>query len=173
MRTDTRNNTDYIWRELEAGRLRQGWGYRPDQDLYDIGRVRAEGGRLNDHQKVTWRGNRRLLPTEHDAVRQGDLIVLPHLPRYGQWTIVRVAGRYRYSIDEGRNSGGNPDFGHILPIDIVTGRIPARDPTVPDRFRRAMRPQIRMWSLKAHGETVEELVRAFASRSRVQSPRRS
>ena len=77
MRTDTRHNTEYLWRELTAGRLRQGWGYRPDQNLNVISRLRLEGGRLNDHQKVTWRGNRRLLPTERDAVRLGDY----HQPR--------------------------------------------------------------------------------------------
>lgn len=162
MRTDTRNNTDYIWRELKAGRLRQGWGYRPDQDLHLIGRLRAQGGSLNNDQKATWRGNRRLLPTERDAVRLGDLIVLPHLPSYGQWIIVRVAGSYRYSIDDGRNSGGGPDFGHILPVEIVTDPIPARDPTVPDRFRRAVRPQIRMWTLDPYGAEVEQLARDFA-----------
>ncbi|MDP8904018.1 MAG: hypothetical protein M3N29_01655 [Chloroflexota bacterium] len=161
MRTDTRHNTDWLWRELQAGRLRQGWGYRPDQDLYGIGRIRAAGGRLNDHQKITWRGNRRLLPTERDAVRRGDLIVLPHVPKYGYWTIVRVVGTYRYSIDDGRNEGGKPDFGHILPVEIVSDPIPWRDAAIPDRFKRAMRNQQRMWNLDDLGRDIEMLAREF------------
>jgi hypothetical protein len=162
MRTDTRHNTDWLWRELSAGRLRQGWGYRDDQDLHVIARIRASGGRLSDHQRVTWRGNRRLVPTERDAVRSGDMIVLPHLPSYGLWTIVRVTGDYRYSIDDGRNSGGHPDFGHVLPVVILTHPIPWRDPAVPDNFKYAMRNQIRMWTLDPYGDDVEQLAKDFS-----------
>lgn len=160
IRTDTRNNSDYIWRELKAGRLRQGWGYRPDQNLHEIARIRAEHGRISEHQAVTWRGNRRLLSTEPDAVRLGDLIVMPHLPRYGLWTIVRVTGSYRYSIDHGR-SGGSPDFGHILPVQIVTDPIPWHDPAISDRLRKAMRFRQRMRNLDGLAQEVDDLARAF------------
>jgi hypothetical protein len=161
MRTDTRHNTDYLWRELRAGRLRQGWGYRPDQDLYAIGRLLLEGGQLNDHQKATWRGNRRLLPTQRDAVRLGDLIVVPHLPRYGLWTIVRVTGPYQYSIDEGRNSGGRPDFGHVLPIEFATDPIPAHDAAVSDGLRQAMRFRQRMRSMTGFESELEQLASLY------------
>lgn len=161
IRTDTRHNTPYLWRELQAGRLRQGWGYRADQELDAIARIRAAGGRLNEHQRATWRGNRRLLPTERDAVRMGDKVVLPHLPSYGNWTIVRVTGTYRYSIDDGRNEGGQPDFAHILPIKVITAPVPWRDPSIPEDFRRAMRQRQRMWNLDPHGELIEQLARDF------------
>jgi hypothetical protein len=166
MRTDTHFNRQYILRELQAGRLRQGWGRRPEEDLHVIAEARAARRPLDNLQKQTWRGNRRLLPTQRDAVQIGDLIVCPHLPKYGQWTIVRAAGRYRYSIDDGRNFAGKPDFGHILPVEIVSAPVPWRDPSVSDRFQRAMRPRIRMWSLDHVSEEVERLARDFATSRR-------
>ena len=69
IRTDTEHNTPYIWHELRLGRLRQGWGRRPDEDLEVIADRLAAGLTLDVGQRQTWRGNRRLLPTERDAVR--------------------------------------------------------------------------------------------------------
>lgn len=165
IRTDTNNNTDYIWHELVAGRLRQGWGRRPEEDLYVLGDLKRQRIALDPEQRQTWRGNRRLLPTERDAVRPGDLVVAPHLPSYGLWTILRVTGTYRYSIDDGRNWAGKPDFGHILPVEIVSDPIPWRDPAIPPRLKRSMRALMRMWSLDSIGVDVEELARVFALRS--------
>ncbi len=163
MRTDTTHSTPYIWRELQGGRLRQGWGRRPEEDLHVISSLRAAGKRLDEDQRQTWRGNRRLLPTEHDAVSPGDLIVAPHLPRYGFWTIARVTGSYRYSIDDGRNRLGKPDFGHILPVEIVSDPIPWHDPSIPEELRRRMRNPQRMWSLDPVAEDVRSVAVSFAS----------
>ena len=82
IRTD-RQTTAWIWEELQAGRLRQGWGLRDEQNLRLIAAARAAGTALNDGQRSTWRGNRRLLDTEPDGVRVGDLVLLPHLARHG------------------------------------------------------------------------------------------
>ncbi len=46
IRTDTEHNTPYIWRELEARRLRQGWGRRPEEDLEVIASRLAAGAPL-------------------------------------------------------------------------------------------------------------------------------
>ena len=128
IRTDTEHNTTYIWRELHAGRVRQGWGRRAEEDLGFIADRLAAGGSLDAGQRQTWRGNRRLLPTERDAVTVDDVAVLPHLPRYGFWTIVRVVGAYRYSIDDGRNFLGKTDFGHVVPVDFISDPIPGGTP---------------------------------------------
>jgi hypothetical protein len=162
IRTDTEHNTEYVWRELQAGRLRQGWGRRPEEDLEVIAEMRRKGARPDVWQRQTWRGNRRLLPTEPDAVRTGDLAVLPHVAGYGTWTIVRVTGRYRFSIDDGRNYMGKPDFGHILPIGVVTDPFPWHDPSIPGRLRGSMRQRQRMWSLEPIADEVDELARRFA-----------
>ena len=162
IRTDTDHNTPYIWQELQAGRLRQGWGRRAEEDLDVIASLRAAGMPLDEWQRQTWRGNRRLLPSEHDAVQVGDIAVLPHLPRYGHWTIVRVIGPYRYSIGDGRNFMGKPDFGHILPVEIISEPIPWRDPAIPPGLKKAMSHRQRMWSLDPHAEEVEEVRRTWS-----------
>ena len=81
MRTDQARRA-FIWRELQAGRMRQGWGIRPDDNLENLQRIRRAGLRLDDFGREVWRGNRRLLPTEPDSMQVGDIVVLPHLPRY-------------------------------------------------------------------------------------------
>jgi hypothetical protein len=161
IRTDSRNNTPWLWNELQDGRLRQGWSRRPDEDLEVVEEVRRIGGRLTDGQRETWRRSRRLLSSQ-GGVNVGDLVVTPHLPQFGTWTIVRVVGPYRFSIDDGRNWLGRPDFGHILPVEVVTRPVPWRDPAVPQSLQRAMRVRQPMWSLDPVAEAVEMVARDFA-----------
>ena len=50
MRTDQARRA-FIWRELQAGRMRQGWGIRPDDNLENLQRIRRTGGRLDDFRR--------------------------------------------------------------------------------------------------------------------------
>ncbi|MBK8695334.1 MAG: hypothetical protein IPN17_24445 [Deltaproteobacteria bacterium] len=96
VRTD-RNRAAFILREFEQGRLRQGWGWLPTQDL------RLLRAKLNAHQKLTgeeaaaWR-NRRLLNTEPDGLKPGDVVVVPNLLPQGHWVLARVAGPLRLCV---------------------------------------------------------------------------
>ena len=96
LRTDQQRRT-FFWSELQAGRLRQGWGYRPDLDLAHLADLRRRGVRLPKYQQDAWRGNRRLLPSQPDAMQVGDIVVFLHLPRSGVWSIARVTGGTRPS----------------------------------------------------------------------------
>ena len=120
MRTDPARRA-FIWAELLDGRLRQGWGYREDQDLELLARIRRAGGALDAGQQATWRGNRLLLPTEPGAVSTGDLIVLANMPRHGAWSIARVTGGYRYQISSQRNATDHAqlDYGHIREVSLL------------------------------------------------------
>ena len=164
LRTD-QSRREFMWRELRDGRLRQGWGYRSDQDLELLARLRSRGSDLKVHQRDAWRGNRRLLPTEPGAVQVGDLVVFLHLPRYGAWSIARVTGGYRFEISEMPNAvDGTPDYGHIRDVELLTGDAlidPERD-AVSDGLRAAMRNRQRMWSIDPWGEEVERLAVARA-----------
>jgi hypothetical protein len=161
LRTDQARR-DFIWRELRAGRLRQGWGYRDDLDLVHLAELRRKGVRLPEYQQDAWRGNRRLLPTQPGGMQVGDLVVFLHLPRYGVWSIARVTGGYRYEIsDQGNAVDGTPDYGHIREVHLLTGERGV-DPVhvgASDGLRRSMRSMQRMWRIDAHGEEIQGLLR--------------
>ncbi len=156
MRTDP-NNRAFLWDELNHGRLRQGWGYREDQDLRHIAPLVRDAQQLNDDQRLTWRGNRRLLDTEPDGIRANDIIVVPNLPAYGVWSLVRVTGRYDYQIPEGQN-----DYGHFLLVKLLTPHaINPREEAVSARLRQTMRAQGRLWNIDRLSPDVERLVAAI------------
>ncbi|HEY3411686.1 MAG TPA: restriction endonuclease [Armatimonadota bacterium] len=160
IRTD-KASTDWIWSELQEGRLRQGWGYRDDQDLHQISALAAAGTPLNDDQRYTWRGNRRLLETEPDGVTPGDFVLLPHLPSQGSWSIARVSGPYRWESPSFPNAGADPDFGHILPVELVSKRpINPFEDAASARLRQTMHVLSRMWNIDSLAADVEELVEA-------------
>jgi hypothetical protein len=159
IRTD-KAKTEYVAGELAQGRLRQGWGWTDEQDLRAIAADSKVGKALNDAQKSTRRGNRRLLDSEPDGVRQGDLVLLPHQPALGSWSLVRVAGPYRWEHPTELNSYDMPDYGHILPVEMVSTRpIHPFEDAVSARLRHTMRNMSRMWNIDALGPDVEELVR--------------
>ncbi len=153
----------WIWSELRAGRLRQGWGMTPDLDLENLAEIVERGGRLDGLKREAWRDNRRLLPSQPDSIQVGDIVVFVHLPAYGKWSIARVTGGYRYEISKQGNAwDGRPDYGHIRDVELLTdGRSidPVRD-GASDELRRSMRPMVRVWSLDAHGDEVERLHQA-------------
>jgi hypothetical protein len=160
LRTD-QGRRAFFWRALQEGRLRHGWGYRPELDLENLASVRRKGGKLRPYQKAAWLGNRRLLPTEHDSMQVGDVVVFVHLPRYGTWSAARVTGGYRFEISSGLKAvDGTPDYGHIRAVELPTGDRPI-DPLrddVSEGLRRSMRPRIRMWTLDSYAEEIDGLV---------------
>src|SRR3954471_19150158 len=94
VRTD-REKQKFLMRELQHGRLRQGWGYDACQDLRLIAKKIAAGKKLNEDEQDA-RRNRRLLDTEPDGVKPGDVLVLPNLPDDGLWVFARIAGAYSF-----------------------------------------------------------------------------
>jgi hypothetical protein len=160
LRTDQSRRL-WIWSELKAGRLRQGWGVSPDDDLEVLAAIRRRGGRLEGFQQEVWRGNRRLLPSQPDSMQVGDIVLLMHMPRYSVWSIARVTGGYRFEISDQRNAwDGRLDYGHIRDVELLTdarGIDPERE-GVSEALRRAARNRRRMWSLDAHGEEIARLI---------------
>lgn len=158
MRTDPARRP-FIWRELQAGRLRRGWGYRPDLNLENLAELRRAGKKLPKYQQDAWRGNRRRLQTELDSMQTGDIVVLLHLPEYGTWSIARVTGDYRFEIsDEANDVDGTPDYGHVRPIKLVAASTNPRQSAISDELRKAMRRRTRMWSLDGHVTELKGLI---------------
>jgi predicted Mrr-cat superfamily restriction endonuclease len=141
---------DYFTQEIEAGRLRQGWGYEPDLDLRKI--------------RTKWEQDpKQLLPREQEAwvrcnpmilrMHKGDLVVVKNVPGREFLTIVEVTGDYEFDLE----SIG--DYGHILPVQNPK-RFHKRSSAIKAPFIRALtreRNPIRV--THEHHFTVESLYR--------------
>lgn len=165
IRTD-KQRAQFIAKELEQGRLRQGWGWKPEQNLRSI-RVKLDAGSaLTQEEAAAWR-NRRLLDTEWNGLKPGDTVIIPNQPRQGCWLLARVVGPYRYEQPQPDALAGT-DYSHVVPVELVRtkdGRpavVEADNVHVDARLRASMRSMSRMWSLDAQGDKIERLISAIA-----------
>ena len=123
-RTDEGN--EGLRTELAAGRLRQGWG------ATGLGLV-TEDGKPAD--KADWEAAHRAYrdwenpsPRRFAILRRmlkldrGDIVVMPKMPAWNQFTIASASGRYRFELAEGWD-----DFGHIVPVESGSVRTFAYD----------------------------------------------
>ncbi len=166
LRTD-RTQRDFIFKELEQGRLRQAWGWKPEHDLRVLERVLRGGKQLSDEDARVWR-NRRMLDTEPDGMRRGDVVIVPNLPEMGRWIVVRVSGGYSFApvIARGREGA---DYGHVVAVDPVRtpqGKIGVVDPEnahVDPALRHTMRRVSRITAIDSLGLAVDSLIAAIES----------
>jgi hypothetical protein len=145
MRTN-RDIAAWIWSEVETGRLRQGWGYEPKQELTLLRDRRERGEPFDTDDENAW-PNRRMLADEPDGMQAGDLVLLPHLPREWRWSVARITGPYRYEIHVERN-----DYGHILPVEVVEADLGDDDLTQELRGMRTYPARLRRLSRQAYGD---------------------
>lgn len=173
IRTD-RTQRDFILRELEQGRLRQGWGRKREHDLRILAQKVQSKKKLSDEDASVWR-NRRLLDTEPDGLKKGDVIVIPNLPEQGHWVLARATGGYDFSPIKVPGSAGF-DYGHIVavtPVRNPSGKIAiveADNEHVDAKLRATMRNQSRMWAIDALGSTVETLIDAIGAGKNTLTP---
>ena len=155
----------FILRELEQGRLRQGWGYKPEHDLRSL-RERVDAREdLGDEESAVWR-NRRLLDTEADGLKPGDITLLPNLPEQGTWVLARVVGPYSFSMTTDAHDRG-ADYGHIVEVEPIRDQngniavVEADNANVDARLRASMRNMSRMWSIDTLAPAVDKLIKAI------------
>ena len=107
---------DYEWLydQLRDGCLRQGWG-APGFELTQ------QGGPVDkvdweESYRKTWKKDpssrrfailRRMLD-----INRGDVVVVPKMPKKGQFSIARVSDGYRFDL-----APSEDDYGHIVPVD--------------------------------------------------------
>ncbi len=89
--------------------------------------------------------NRRMMADESDGMQIGDLVFSPHLPREWRWSVLRIAGHYRYEIDPNRH-----DYGHILPVEILKADIPDDGLTPELRWVRSYPARLRRLTRQAY-----------------------
>lgn len=163
VRTD-KSRVPFILREFEQGRLRQGWGWLPTQDLRLLRAKINAGQKLTGDEAAAWR-NRRLLDFEPDGLKAGDIVVVPNLPSQGRWVLARVSGPYSYAPPEPEAKVG-ADYAHVVavaPIRAPGGKLAVIDPdnaAVDARLRATMRNLSRMWSIDALGAAIEKIITA-------------
>lgn len=152
VRTDQNRRGD-LWAELQAGRLRQGWGWDPEMDLEVIAERVAAREPLTEWQRQAWE-NRRLLTSQHDGVQVGDLVVVLHMPEHRRFSLARVTAPYQF--DGGQAFG---DYGHILPVRLLSGGhgISYVDERLSERLKAALGNRIRLWNLDGFGGELAEL----------------
>jgi len=167
VRTDKANRS-LLLSELNAGRLRQGWGYDPSQDLRLIQAKTSQGAKSSDRLTDLQRQalpNLRMLSTSDGGVRTGDWILVPNLPEMGSFLIVEVIGDYRYemfelSATEDVNDLGR-DYGHILPVRLLTPRgLNKFAEGVPAEIRRTLRTVSRMWNVDKYCDALHHVIDA-------------
>lgn len=161
MRTD-KYNRKLLWKELEAGHLRQGWGYDPSQDLRVVVSAAGAGRPLTNIQEQTKR-HWKMLTSQPGGIKPGDWILAPNLPEPGMFVIVEVTGDYYYepltlSKREDVNGLGQ-DYGHVLPVENLTpGGVSKYAEGVHASIRSTLRSQHRLWSLDKYDKQIETIV---------------
>jgi hypothetical protein len=164
IRTDSGNRA-LLLGEVKQGKLRQGWGYEPGQDLRIIqGQIRKGGAwkdRLSEDQQEAL-PHLRMLADAEDSVQVGDWIVVPKLPDDGSFLVAEVVGPYSYEmLDLSREHDINDlkhDYGHVLPIRVLAGPISRYAKDVDAALRGSLRTPMRMWCLDPYGRAIERLV---------------
>ncbi len=168
VRTD-RAAREFFLSELEHGRLREGWGWLPEQDLALVAAKLAKGEPLSKPEASAWR-NRRLLHTQPDGVKPDDIVIVPNLPSQGRWVLARVKGDYRYQISE------HGDYGHIVEVELqrtaegAIAVVEADNKHVHARLRATMRGMSRIWGIDPLGPHVEALLAVIRDGGDTTSP---
>jgi hypothetical protein len=84
--------------------------------------------------------------------------------RRGRLSVFRVVGSYRWAPDKPLNFGDQ--FGHLLPVEILSRDIDRHGPRVSDGLRAILRVQTRLYNITGYGGDVELLLGNKPSRDR-------
>lgn len=135
---------DFFRKELETGRLRQGWGWLKGQNLRHF-RV--------DH------GARRNFAM-FNKVKAGDLLLVPRLPSWGEVAVVQATedwnAGYRYEIHDEK-----ADYGHIFPAKLLASFV-RNNEHVPASIRSTLKNISRFWNANHCGPDIESLLQQDA-----------
>ena len=136
-------NQDFFFKELEQGRLRQGWGYAENQKLPE---TEDSGARKN-------------LSMYHN-VKKGDILLIPRLPDWGSVAIVEATEDwddkekgYKFEIDDEKK-----DFGHIFPARYI-GCFNRHGKDVSGNIQSTLKARNRFWNISRLSEDVEKIMK--------------
>ena len=135
-------NQDFFFKELEQGRLRQGWGYDKNQELPD---TKDSGAKKN--------------LSMYEKVKKGDILLIPRLPDWGSVAIAEAVEDwnnkekgYRFEIDDEKK-----DFGHIFPANYI-GCFNRHGKDVSGNIQSTLKARNRFWNISRLSEDVEKIM---------------
>ena len=133
-------NQDFFFKELEQGRLRQGWGYDKNQELPD---TKDSGARKN--------------LSMYKNVKKGDILLIPRLPDWGSVAIAEAAEDwnegYKFEIDDEKK-----DFGHIFPAKYI-GCFNRHGKDVSGNIQSTLKARNRFWNISRFSEEIEKIIK--------------
>jgi len=164
MRTsrESQEHINFVKNELQnKGILRQGWGYRDEQDLNKIyDKINAPNFNRNEcssHEDAVFRHLKMLgkyCQYSTTYIQVGDIILVPNMPNDGFFTLCRVTGDYSYSEDTEVG-----DLRHMLPVEIITkGGIAYSNGIVDAALRRSLGHPGRLWNIKRYKRCVDDII---------------
>ena len=124
---------DWIRSEIQQGRLRQGWGIPGTQliennitvdvntwkDRYKDGALRHWNHNADDNEAT----KRYWIIYPMTELNEGDIIVVPKMPTYDKFTILKVGAGYEFDFAPVDERGNEDDFRHIVHIDKENMRV--------------------------------------------------
>ena len=141
-------NQDFFFKELEQGRLRQGWGYDKNQELPD---TKDSGAKKN--------------LSMYKNVKKGDILLIPRLPDWGSvaiaeatedWNVKDKEKGYRFEI--AKLDDGNEDYGHIFPANYI-GCFNRHGKDVSGNIQSTLKARNRFWNISRLSEDVEKIMK--------------
>ena len=106
------STVDWLYEEVIAGRLRQGWG-APGLALSRVNGGWIEKSVWEEAYRAQWQENpspkRYAILSYMLDFNDGDIVVLPKMPKSNQFTIARVSRGYHFDAH-----GDRQDFNHVV-----------------------------------------------------------
>jgi hypothetical protein len=132
-------NQDFFFKELEQGRLRQGWGYDKNQELPD---TKDSGAKKN--------------LSMYKNVKKGDILLIPRLPKWSDVAIAEATEDwdkgYKFEID-----GEKEDFGHIFPVTYI-GWFNRNGKDVSGEIKSTLKARNRFWNITRFSKNIKKII---------------
>lgn len=144
-RVDT-SRQEFFNQEIHNGRLRQGWGWDPAQDLRNL---RMDGGAKRNKPMF-------------DKVKKGDIIIVPQLPKWGEVTLLEATEDwnkgYKFEIAVSQRPEWNfGDYGHIFPIKFLNS-FSKNNEHVSGNLRSTLKNPGRFWCVNHYKNDIDVLI---------------
>lgn len=138
--TQSEKVRNYLFNEILKHRLRQGWGYEDGQKL---------------PKPTVDKGTRRNIAI-YNNVKEGDYLLIPHLPSHEMVTLVKATQDFDlgYTFDRNNDWG---DFGHIFPVEKISS-FNRSNVNITSAISRSLRNRLRFWRMDVPIDDINQIL---------------